>query len=144
MNLAFIFFWLFAGALGGVMLIFVARKKAKKEIKILAGGLFIVALIYLLLSLITAPMRWVILDLAGVLLYGTFAWLALRHHVQWLGLGWLLHAGWDILHHASYVIPDVSPEWYAVACISFDGVVGVYALFHFAKHSQPRHPVSTR
>ena len=137
MNLGYTILWLVVGALTGAILIFLGRKSGKREIEVLASGLFIAAFIYLVLALLTVSvLEWVLLDLGGVVLYGIFAWLAIHHQVQWLGVGWILHAGWDILHHASTFIPDVSPYWYATACISFDLLVGFYTLFFIYKNKK--------
>lgn len=69
------------------------------------------------------------LHIIGALAYAALAVLTMFVDPTWagilIGLGWLLHAGWDIaLHRANIVVW----RWYAEACAVFDVVVGVAAI----------------
>lgn len=56
--------------------------------------------------------------------------LALQRSSTWLFLGYLLHGGWDLLHHSRRrpVGTDNVPRWYIPACVVYDWAVAVAVL----------------
>ena len=69
---------------------------------------------------------WTLVELAGVVIFGTMALLGLRGSVWWLAAGWALHPLWDAGLHYFGPGSSFAPETYAIACISFDWLVAVY------------------
>ncbi len=115
-------------ALGVSFLYLVRRQTWVPEIKIFQWGLVAAAGIYFTLSLIKAPISWIAIEGIGILVYGVFAWLGARYTPAWIGIGWLLHPIWDGFLHLYGPAPDVVPHWYAMTCLVFDGIIGLYIL----------------
>lgn len=44
-----------------------------------------------------------------------------------IGLGLIVHAGWDVLHHNSGFGAEV-PRWYIPFCVVFDIAAGLFLL----------------
>src|SRR5215216_3088656 len=67
---------------------------------------------------------WMLVELVQVVGFGTLALLGLRGSPYWLAAGWALHPFWDVALH--YVGPGhpFTPWTYAIACVSFYGLVG--------------------
>jgi len=119
--------WLILGLILGAILLAYARSyRARGERKILAIALVIAAIIYVIFAVIWGDVLWVIIELAGVPIYGVFAWAAIRYSAYWLALGWLLHPIWDVALHLSGPGNMVAPEWYTIGCITFDILVAGY------------------
>ena len=87
------------GAVLGALFAIFARMRKRAEPRVLALGLLVAALIYVGLALAHPERRWLLIELAGVVLYGGLAWLGLRFSPWWLALGWLGHVGWDVGLH---------------------------------------------
>ena len=123
----FYFFWLVAGLLGACPLLYYANKlHPKASAKLLGRSLVIAALIYVGFAVLWGDGYWLQIESTGVALYGVFYWLGLRYHMYWIGLGWLLHPVWDIVLHLLGPGVHVVPEWYAIACVSFDFAVAAF------------------
>ena len=77
-------------------------------------------------TLLSVSQTWTLLELVGVIVFGTVALLGLRGSVWWLVAAWALHPLWDVVLH--YFGPGYSfaPETYAIACVGFDWVVAAY------------------
>jgi hypothetical protein len=58
---------------------------------------------------------------------GWVAWLGLRSH-RYIGLGWLMHAGWDLLHHfyGNPIWPFMRGS--SFGCCIFDSVIALWFL----------------
>ncbi|KAF2413570.1 hypothetical protein B1729_09790 [Microbacterium sp. B35-04] len=87
---------------------------------------------YLVIGLVRRQFRdrrLLTLHAAGALAYAALATLAVFVTPEaagiLIGIGWLLHAGWDVVLHRRNVV--VWP-WFAEACIVIDVVVGVTAI----------------
>ena len=65
------------------------------------------------------------IELIGVVVFTLIAVLGLRVSIWFLALGWTAHVLWDVLLHLVREQPFV-PDWYPVACISFDLIVAGY------------------
>ncbi|MEM1177714.1 MAG: hypothetical protein AAGM22_05185 [Acidobacteriota bacterium] len=84
---------------------------------------------------------WVGVEMAGVALYALFAFLGRRRSELFLAAGWALHPVWDLgVHglHGAHDLPGLpeallglrpgvsyAPEWYVLACLSFDVLVAM-------------------
>jgi Family of unknown function (DUF6010) len=116
-----------AGALLGALFAVAARRLGGDgELRAFALGLGVAALIYVGLVLPTASGRWLIVEMAGVAIFGGIAWLGVRRPA-WLALGWTAHVAWDVVLHLERAQPVVG-AWYPLACIGFDLVVAGFLL----------------
>ena len=89
--------------------------------RFLALSLVIAALIYVLFPLLFGgSSTWVLIELAGLLLYGSFALLGLRHSPLWIAVGWGLHVLWDLVLHSSGPGSEFVPAWYPGVCLGVD------------------------
>nr|WP_318780372.1 DUF6010 family protein [Atlanticothrix silvestris] len=69
---------------------------------------------------------WIVIEVAGVGIYGLLALLGLRYSNWWLMLGWMAHPLWDIGLHLVNQGSVFTPAWYAIACVSFDLLIAMY------------------
>ncbi len=97
----------------------------------LAVGLTLAAAIYAAFSMNAGPGIWVLAELAGVGLFGVIALVGYRRSAFLVAAGWVLHVGWDVIHHIVNV--RFIPSWYPDACISFDLVIAVYLAVRASK-----------
>ena len=110
------------------MLLYARARGIKGEKRVLSVALMVVAVIYVGFAFVWGDAGWVAIEIAGVPAYGLFVWLAIRHSFNWLAVGWGLHPAWDVMLHLLGPGKAVAPEWYAVACITFDLLVAGYIL----------------
>ena len=115
------------GAVLGALFAIFARMRKRAEPRVLALGLLVAALIYVGLALAHPERRWLLIELAGVVLYGGLAWLGLRFSPWWLALGWLGHVGWDVGLHLDRPQSLVG-AWYPLLCVGFDLVVAGFVV----------------
>ncbi len=125
--------WLLLGAVGAYLLLAYSRRRRGAEIRILATALVVAAVIYLGFALLWGSAAWIGVETLGIVAYGLPAWLGLRAKGavagrRWLALGWGLHPLWDLTLHLWGPGRHVVPDWYAVACLSFDLIVAAYLL----------------
>ena len=127
-------FWLFLGLAGGSALIFYTNSRHhEKQTQVLSVGLLIVALIYVGFAFLWGDLQWVLIESVGVVIYGAFCYLAVSKSAYWLAVGWAAHSAWDVVLHLFGPGHHVVPEWYAVACISFDFLVAGYVFYFIAR-----------
>jgi hypothetical protein len=117
---------LFGAVLGALFAIFARARKAA-EVRVLALGLVVAALIYVGLALAGRGREWLAIELAGVALFGGLAWLGLRASRWWLATGWVAHVGWDVGLHLDRAQAVVG-AWYPLLCVGFDLVVAGFVL----------------
>jgi len=67
------------------------------ERRLLANALVMAATIYVPFAM--GHIAWVLIETAGILVYGGFAWAGKHHSPYWLCAGWLLHPVWDVALH---------------------------------------------
>ena len=116
-----------AGAVLGALFAFAARRLGGDgEFRVFALGLAIAALIYVGLALPSGAGAWLVVETAGVAIFGGIAWLGLRRP-GWLALGWMAHVVWDLALHFERAQPVVG-AWYPLVCIGFDLVVAGFLL----------------
>ncbi len=122
--------WLALGAvLGWFFAKYCYAQRARAQ-QIFSIGLVGAALVYIGFVLIFDGVHpWFWIELAGVFVYGIFAVLGYRGNPLWLAVGWGLHPIWDAALHLWASGANHSPEWYVLACISFDVVVALYIAF---------------
>jgi hypothetical protein len=116
-------FQLILGVVLALLFIWFARTRGpQREPFIYSIGLIIAALFYVAFSVTGATTQWFMLELIGLVVFTIFAVLGLRVSLWFLALGWASHVSWDVLLHLIREQPFV-PNWYPVACISFDLMV---------------------
>ena len=129
--------WLILGLVfGAVLLVYARSYGARAEKKILAQALVVAAIIYVLFAIVLGNTTWLLIEIIGVPVYGVFARASIRYSTYWLAIGWLLHPIWDVALHLLGPGHMVAPEWYAIACITFDILVSGY-IFIRAPYWQP-------
>lgn len=119
--------WLLLGVVAAALYVIFARRRGPgREQAILALGLVIAAVIYVGFAVIWGNSLWIAIEMGGLLIYGLFVLLAWRYAMFWLALGWAAHPLWDILLHWFGRGHTIAPEWYVLACLSFDLLVASY------------------
>jgi hypothetical protein len=119
-------FQLILGVVLALLFIAFARTRGpRREPFIYSVGLIVAALFYVVFSFAGATTQWLMLELIGLLVFTLIAVLGLRVSLWFLALGWASHVLWDVLLHLIRKQPFV-PDWYPVACISFDLIVAGY------------------
>ena len=117
--------------LGGIILsafyVLLARKFARYEMIILAGGLIAAALVYVVLGRGAASPQDTRVGLLGLGAFGVMAIVGARWWPPLIGIGWLLHAVWDVLIH--WPPKPWVPALYPLTCGAFDLLVAAYFLF---------------
>ena len=88
-------------ALGALFAVAARRHGGAGELRVFGLGLVVAALIYVGLALPTADGRWLMLETAGVAVFGGIAWLGLMRP-GWLAVGWMAHVIWDVGLHQQY------------------------------------------
>jgi hypothetical protein len=115
------------GAVLGALFAAFARSRKAAEVRVLALGLTVVALIYVGLALAGTARDWLLVEMAGVALFGGLAWLGLRASRWWLAVGWVAHVAWDVGLHLGPAQAVVG-GWYPLLCVGFDLVVAGFVL----------------
>ncbi|MCH8954745.1 ABC transporter permease, partial [candidate division KSB1 bacterium] len=100
-------------------------------------ALVIAALIYLGFGIFASNMNWLLIEFGGLVIFLTLAILGIRKSVWFLALGWLTHIIWDVALHSE--APFV-PEWYPLACVSFDLIIGFYIAFRLTSKQSLSNP----
>ena len=119
---------IFFGALIAIASLWLVKGKNKRRETIGWGyGLVIAALVYLLFSIANRDWHWVFIEMAGVILYFLFFWIATKSNLYFIAIGWILHVLWDVILHI-YLDPGYAPSWYPVFCIGFDIVIAGYLI----------------
>ena len=120
-------FPILGGAVLGAVFAIFARTRKPAELRILALGLVVAALIYVGLALAGKGREWLGIELAGLVLFMCLAWLGLRASRWWLAIGWMAHVGWDVGLHLDRAQPVVG-AWYPLLCVGFDLVVAGFLI----------------
>src|SRR5215213_5995287 len=90
---------LLEGALARVAVIVLARRAGPgPALRRYAGAVSLAALIYVGFTIRGAPLRWLVVELAGLAAFTLLAWLGLKF-LTLLALGWAAHALWDTVLH---------------------------------------------
>jgi hypothetical protein len=115
------------GAVFGALFAALARSRKAAEVRMLALGLVVAALIYVGFALAGTGRDWLEIEMAGVALFGGVAWLGFRVSPWWLVLGWTAHVGWDVGLHLDRA-QGVVGSWYPLLCVGLDLVVAGFVL----------------
>lgn len=119
------------GAVLGFLSLLLVRRVVSKgsdgERHIWALLLIIAALFYIgFAALRGATPGWVLIESAGLLIYGAVAAQGIRGWPGWVGIGWLGHMLWDMIPRLGHT--DHVPGWYGPMCMGYDLVVGLSLL----------------
>ena len=121
------------GAIACVAFIVAARQLGwKRELRLYAAGLFIAALIYVGFVARDATPRWLVIELAGLLVFTLLALAGVKISAWILAAGWAAHAFWDLLLHKLQSAAFV-PDWYPLTCLSFDLLLAIYIALRIRK-----------
>ena len=119
-------FQLILGAVLALLFILFARTRGpQREPFIYSIGLIVAALFYVAFSFTGGTTQWSIIELIGLVAFTLIAVLGLRVSLWFLVIGWASHVWWDVFLHLVREQLFV-PDWYPVACISFDLIVAGY------------------
>jgi hypothetical protein len=117
--------WLIVGSIGGLIFVAYARDHGLRgQVRVYALGLVAAAAIYVVLAALGGSVRWVGIEVLGVLVFAGIAALGLGMTPLWLAFGWAVHAVWDAGLHL-FRQSGVVGTWYPIACIPFDLIVAV-------------------
>ncbi len=111
------------GAVGGAVLSVVALLLPRFTKLILAVVLVIAAVIYIFFVHKIDHTGWLLVEIAGVGIYGMMAWLGVRRSPWWLAAGWALHPLWDVALHFFGPGHTFAPISYTIPCLSYDLLV---------------------
>ena len=117
---------LLVGVVLAFLLVWGARRQsADGARRIYAVGLLIASLVYVCFAAFgDASRRWLAFEIAGVIVYSTFAWVGVRKRSDLvLGTGWAAHALWDVLLHLHQPGAEYTPAFYLWMCVGFDLVL---------------------
>lgn len=112
--------------LAGVVLALLLASTANRGIaaraqRIYAVALIVAALVYVAFGLLgNADAHWLLLEGAGVALFGATALLGLRRWPAVLAAGWTAHVVWDLALHLDGAGAAYTPSWYPWLCVGFD------------------------
>jgi len=118
---------LLGAVLGGLFVLLARTRGPTTQVRLLALGLVVAALIYVGLAVTGAGRHWLALEATGLAAFGLLAWLGVRVADWWLALGWVAHVAWDVGLHLERP-QAVVPEWYPLLCVGFDLVVAGFLL----------------
>ena len=125
---------LFLGVISCGVLIFLARRLSpKRELRLYAVSLIIAALIYVGFTAQGVAPAWLILELAGLIVFTLLAWLGLKFSALILALAWAAHAAWDVFLHKLLDVAFV-PDWYPLVCVAFDLLLAGYIAMRAREH----------
>ena len=114
------------------LLYFVRHKRLKTTHRLLGQGLVVAAFIYIAFAIVWGDLTWIGIETLGVFIYGACYWLSNKFSIVWVAIGWLLHPLWDVFLHLIGPGNHVAPQWYAIACISFDVAVAFYLFWRMS------------
>lgn len=135
---------LIGGAINGSILAVLALAAPRLTKRILFAVLVFAAAMYVVFTVGTEDASlWMLLELAGVAVYGAMGWRGLKGSPWWLVAGWAAHPLWDVVLH--YIGPGhtFAPVDYTIPCLTYDLAVAVIygvrlALANVRSESQPR------
>jgi hypothetical protein len=121
---------LLIGAVLGALLVLAAHSLRRLTRLILYISLLIAQLAYVVFAInAQVGSGWVLVEAAGVLVFGATGWRGLHGSPWWLVAAWALHPVWDLALHmagggpGSAIVPLLA---YPIPCLSFDWVVAAY------------------
>src|SRR6058998_1163371 len=85
----------------------------RREKLLYAAGLALSAFVYPASAVVASRHGELPLELAGLFIFSTLAFLGGKGNMRWLAIGWGGHALWDVLFPSA-------PWWYSSGCAVFD------------------------
>ena len=144
MTLIVTILWLLFGA--GLAALFIWRAKQgsyNAYLQTVGIGLIVAALIYIAFAFIWGDFQWVLYESAGALIYTIIAVIGMRQRsATMLAFGWLAHVLWDTLLHLWGPGHHIAPDWYAMACLSFDIVVALHIFTYKSLQHKTQMPLN--
>jgi hypothetical protein len=129
---------LVVGLLGGIATTVLAFRARARTREILCAVLVGAAAFYVFFALRAGEGAfWLLLELAGVAVYGGMGALGLRASPWWLVAGWALHVAWDLGLHFFGPGARFAPPAYPVACLSWDLWVAGYLAYRITRGRAP-------
>jgi len=123
-------FYFALGLIAVLPFLFYAQRLPYHRVMSMLGlALVIAALIYVSFALVWADSAWLMVELLGVVLYGLLFVAAVAITPLLLAVAWLLHPLWDLVLHLYGPGAHLVPDWYAIACMSFDLAVALYIVW---------------
>lgn len=102
--------------------------RARRSGVLFGLGLTIVALLYVGFAAVGGGgSQSLLLEIAGVVLFGAAAVVGIRWFTPLLAAAWAAHVAWDLLLHPVQ-FSGYAPWWYPVVCIGFDLFVSGFIL----------------
>jgi hypothetical protein len=98
-------------------------KLLRREKLLYAAGLALSALVYPASALIASRHEDLSLELGGLFVFSTLAFLGMKRDARWLSIGWGGHAMWDVIFPSA-------PWWYIHGCVAFDFFLAGYIVGH--------------
>lgn len=105
--------------LAGVALALPYVLYARNRRRVFGIGLVVASVVYVGFAVFRGATSALLVELSGVVLFGLIAFAGVRYSSWVLALGWVMHAGWDLLLHPAGV-SSYAPWWYPAACLGFD------------------------
>lgn len=123
-------FWFAAGLVAALPLLLYAQSKDQhSQTQLFGCSLIIAALVYVGFALAWGDNSWLLIEFAGVLMAIAVYRIAIKTSILWVAAGWLLHPIWDMGLHLYGPGQHIAPDWYAIACMSFDLAVAGYIVY---------------
>lgn len=130
--------------LASPLLLYAHRARSRARF-VFAIALVVAAFIYVLFVVrAEEPAKWLAIEALGVVVFGVFAVLGWRGSIAWLAFGWAAHPLWDIAIHRAGPGAAFTPQWYPLACVSFDLIVAGYILYQLAHAPEVARSTATR
>ena len=117
----------------GALIMLARNLSPERELRLYALSLVIAALIYVGFILRGAPLSWIALELAGVVLFTLLALPGAKVSAFLLAFAWAAHAAWDVILHKFLNVAFV-PDWYPFVCVGFDLLMAGYIAVRFEKN----------
>ena len=115
-----------------ICILLVQKIYPNQTVAVWRNALVLAAVIYVGFALFTKNWEWLPIEIGGVAIYGTLAFLSKKYSHYFLAIGWAAHVLWDVLLHSNGD-PDFVPSWYPGACIGFDLVIAGYLVWYFLR-----------
>ncbi|MDQ1147836.1 hypothetical protein QE429_004663 [Bacillus sp. SORGH_AS 510] len=85
------------------------------------------ACVYAGAALSDSRIKWISVEFAVSLVLFNFALLGLLYSPIWVGVGFILHGIWDMLHHPKLIKTSVV-RWFPPLCAVFDFIVAFFIM----------------
>ncbi|HEX8253625.1 MAG TPA: DUF6010 family protein [Thermoanaerobaculia bacterium] len=132
---------LIGGAINGSILVLLALAAPRLTKQILFAVLVFAAVMYVVFTVGTEDASlWMLVEIAGIALYGAMGWRGLNGSPWWLVAGWVAHPVWDIALHFIGPGHTFAPVDYTIPCLTYDlAVAAIYAI----RLAWPRHAIES-